>query len=507
MPKLALFSLYDNTRALEFARELKKLGWDIIATRETVELLAGNGVPVRDIAEFTGITENLGFPPTLHPKIEAALTTEHPDRIDLVYDIPYPNNVGNDVGGRTLLALAAKGNRIPVMTPKDMETVIKFLKKDGKIDESFHKHLISKTNANIAAHYIELARLSKTNFHEGVIGELLYELMHGENPYQVPSCLYATGTDDPLAVTRFEQLNETPCFTNLADSDCILQTMCLAAEAFRLEYGKVPYIAMGAKHGNPCGMSSDWNDPTMTIGKALFGNPLAIWGGEFITNFPIDETVANLLVESDRRRERFGAAGWMLDVVMAPELTSKGLEILRRRKSRKIMRNSALGDPILGSRATVMREVRGGFILQPPPNYVLNAAEAVPTFESVGREILDTLIIAWSVAWSSNHGGNEIALAKDRQLLSAGGGSATVDAAHTAVDRANRIGHDVKGAVFAANAFFPFTDAPEVLVKAGCTSGLVPSGGMKESNVREYFDKCGVTMFYLPEQYRGFSRH
>ena len=112
--KKALFSV-DNLNNIEwFAAALKEMGWHIIATTETVDKLQQHNIVVENVATFTKVIENFRFPPTLHPKIEVALTLDEPFRIDLVYDIPYPPSKGNDVGGHTLLALGAKGNRIVV---------------------------------------------------------------------------------------------------------------------------------------------------------------------------------------------------------------------------------------------------------------------------------------------------------------------------------------------------------------------------------------------------------
>ena len=104
-------------------------------------------------------------------------------------------------------------------------------------------------------------------------------------------------------------------------------------------------------------------------------------------------------------------------------------------------------------------------------------------------------------------GGNEVALVKDLQLIGLGGGPATTIAADTALKRAQEGGHDTRSSIFAADAFFPFTDAPEILAKAGCKWGLVPKGGIREEEVRDYFKDQGIKVYYLPEQFRGFCRH
>jgi AICAR transformylase/IMP cyclohydrolase PurH len=65
MKRIALFSLNNTSDADIFADILIKNGWDIVASKETVDLLRHKGIPVQDIAEFTGVTVDYGFPPTL----------------------------------------------------------------------------------------------------------------------------------------------------------------------------------------------------------------------------------------------------------------------------------------------------------------------------------------------------------------------------------------------------------------------------------------------------------
>lgn len=507
MSKKALFSLYDTNRVEEFAEALIKSGWEIIASRETVEILSKKKLPVTDIADFTDVREDYGFPPTLHPKVEWYLTSNNEkERIDLVYVINYPLPVGNDIGGRTLLALAAKGNRIPVMSIEDMAIVVAELNNNQHISQDLHLRLLDKANALISRHYFDL--IKEKQIYDAIFGDFKYNLMNGENPYQIPAELFSNEDSDALSLANFKQLSgEVPCFTNLADSDCIIQTMCLCSEAFKLRYKKIPYICIAAKHGNPCGMAIDWNKPEVAVHKALFANARAIWGGEVITNFEIDGVVANLLFKSNGREKLIGDSSWMLDVILAPHFTNESIETLGKRKQRKLFENPALFSPFLPQSRWIYRFARGAFLRQPPPNYVLDLATAELVGQSLPDKVIDSVIIAWSVAFSSNHGGNEVALTKDASFVSCGGGPSTVEAVQLTITKANNLGHTLKDAVFAADAFFPFTDAPELLIKSGIRAGVVPSGGKAVDKIRYLFKASGINVFYLPEQYRGFCRH
>jgi phosphoribosylaminoimidazolecarboxamide formyltransferase/IMP cyclohydrolase len=154
------------------------------------------------------------------------------------------------------------------------------------------------------------------------------------------------------------------------------------------------------------------------------------------------------------------------------------------------------------------RQVRGGALVQPPPSYVLDLGEvcwdAYP-IDDPGRRT--DLILAWAAVFSAAMGGNEVALVKDGQLIGIGGGPATVDAARAAAGMAASNRHDTAGCSFAADAFFPATDAPAELVAAGVSAGVAPGGGKMEQAVRKYFRNQRVTVGYLPPDIRGFCRH
>lgn len=145
--KRALFSVPEHDRLMAYARALRKLGWNIIITPNLVDLFRREGIPAQNVADFVGAEDVFPFPPTLHPKIEAALTLDEENRIDLVYDITYPFEIGNDVGGHTLLALAVKGNRIAVYDPEDMRHVVESLTQNAErqaLPEDLRKELARK---------------------------------------------------------------------------------------------------------------------------------------------------------------------------------------------------------------------------------------------------------------------------------------------------------------------------------------------------------------------------
>ena len=502
---IALLSLSDFSNVRENAQALTDAGWTIVASRETVDVLQETQIPVTPIEDYLDFYQELPFPPTLHPQIEHALTMDADKRIDMVYVVPYQTDIGLDVGGRTLLALAAKGERLPVMTPADFASVVAEITAEGEVSENTRSRLIRLVYTELAQFYGALSGDGDVPMHLSAPREI----MHGENPYQESAALYqVTDWNDPLGIAKFAWHSETlPCFTNLADMDALINTMVLANLASAECLGAAPHVAIGAKHGNPVGMAFDDNDPGAAIERALFGSARSVWGGEFIVNFPVDAQLAERLVSSQDRHDRLGNGNWMLDVVCAPSFTDEARAIIGKRRARKVMENPSLANPALAAHPWQYRHVRGGFLRQPIHDYVLDFQACERMGGELDRHATIDLLIAWSVAWTSNHGGNEVALTKDGVLLACAGGPSTVEATQTTLTRARANGHDVTGAAFAANAFFPFTDGPELLCAAGVTRGLVPAGGRNEDLVRKYFSEHGVFMVYLPGEYRGFSRH
>jgi phosphoribosylaminoimidazolecarboxamide formyltransferase/IMP cyclohydrolase len=221
----------------------------------------------------------------------------------------------------------------------------------------------------------------------------------------------------------------------------------------------------------------------------------------------VDGLAGKLLFRSQRRKDLFKDGHWMLDVVMAPSFEPEAVLLLGERRGRKLFENGALLAPHLKKTGFSYRPVRGGFLRQPPATYVLNLSKCRQEEPGIAATDLPSLLIAWAVAFSSCHGGNEIALARDGALIGAGGGPSTVEAARVAICRAADCGHDTRGAAFAADAFFPFTDAPSLLVEAGTSVGCVPAGGRHESSVMDLFTSRGMRVAYIPPEFRGFCRH
>ena len=90
---------------------------------------------------------------------------------------------------------------------------------------------------------------------------------------------------------------------------------------------------------------------------------------------------------------------------------------------------------------------------------------------------------------------NAIVLARDGKLLASGvGQTSRVDALRQAILKAVSFGMDLKGAVMASDAFFPFPDCVEIAAAAGITSILQPGGSVKDQDSVDACDQRGLAM-------------
>ena len=107
-----------------------------------------------------------------------------------------------------MLALAAKGGRIAVMSIDDMEQVVSQITIKGDIDPYFRKKLTDKSFFEVACHYGKLATEAE-NF-DIKAGQLAYSLANGENPYPVPADAFILPdeNDDPLSLLNFNASQE-----------------------------------------------------------------------------------------------------------------------------------------------------------------------------------------------------------------------------------------------------------------------------------------------------------
>jgi phosphoribosylaminoimidazolecarboxamide formyltransferase / IMP cyclohydrolase len=176
----AILSVHDKTGAIEFAKGLAALGWQLLASGGTAKLLRENGLSVTEVADYTKSPEILGGRvKTLHPAIHGGLLArpteeDHRQLLDLGWDYidlvavnlyPFEATIAKpavtnldvieniDIGGVTLIRAAAKNHeRVTLICdPTDYGSVLEALQK-GEIPFKMRKSLAIK-GFQSTAHY------------------------------------------------------------------------------------------------------------------------------------------------------------------------------------------------------------------------------------------------------------------------------------------------------------------------------------------------------------------
>ncbi len=513
MAKNALISVYHKDGITEFAKELVDLGWKIYASGGTAKHLASANVPVEDVANLVGGGAILGHRVvTLSREVHAGLLSRNtPEdekelsdlgipRFDLVCVDLYPleteiaksdstrESVINqtDIGGPTMIRSAIKGGRIVICEPLDRSGVIEYLK-NKEAEEGFVERLASKAEYVISRYVLTSAKYLSHEEFEGIMGHEVAKCKYGENGYQTPSALYTSDTKDALALDKFTVVEGTPpSYNNYCDIDRLLQSMTHIAAVFSKNRNKVPLIAIGGKHGNCCGAAIGDN-PKDVLQKMLSGDPLSIFGGLIMTNFPIDEELSELL------------AGKMLDGIISSDFAPEAIAALRRKGDKcRFIKNPMLQtlDASTLDSAPRFRYVRGGFLKQPNYTFVPDLPDAS-----------DDILLAWAIGSTSNS--NTITLVKSAMLIGNGVGQQDrVGAAKLAIERALRSKHEIQGAAAYSDSFFPFPDAPQTLIDAGVTSIFTTSGSVRDNETIELCKSRNVSLYMIPDSIgRGFFGH
>ena len=105
------------------------------------------------------------------------------------------------------------------------------------------------------------------------------------------------------------------------------------------------------------------------------------------------------------------------------------------------------------------------------------------------------LLFAWRVC--KHVSSNAIVIARDLQTIGIGAGQMSrVDSVRIAVEKAREHGHDLKGAVLASDAFFPFADGPQLALDAGAAVIVQPGGSRRDDEVVAAVRAAGAAMVF-----------
>jgi len=515
MIKQALISVSDKTGVLDFARALSALGVNILSTGGTAKLLQDNGVPVTEVADYTGFPEMLdGRVKTLHPKVHGGILArrdfpEHVAKleehgipqIDMVVVNLYPfqqtvakqecsleDAIENiDIGGPTMLRSAAKNHRdvVVIVDPSDYGVVLAEMKGAGEatgpVSYETKFRLAKKVFAHTAQYdgtitnYLtslgeDRAHATRSSFPQTLnMGfEKVQDMRYGENPHQGAALYTAEGQ---AGIAQGEQLHgKAMSYNNYVDAD--------AAYRAAYDHGDAPTVAI-IKHANPCGVAIGV-DALDAYSRALQTDPTSAFGGIIAFNVEVDGKAAEAL------------AKLFVEVLIAPSFTAEARQIMAAKQNVRLL-EIALGN---GQNAYDVKRVGGGLLVQSPDAKNVELADVrVVSKKQPTQQQLQDLMFAWRVAKYVKS--NAIVFCGNGMTLGVGAGQMSrIDSARIASIKAQNAGLSLAGSAVASDAFFPFRDGLDVVVDAGATCVIHPGGSMRDQEVIDAADERGVVMLY-----------
>ncbi len=492
--KNALISVFHKERLDEIVSLLRQFEIEIFSTGGTHDYIAGLGIPVYSVESLTSYPSILGGRvKTLHPKIFGGILGRRdlPDHmqqlreygipeIDLVIVDLYPfeetlAKKGTeqeiiekiDIGGISLIRAAAKNFQDVLIVPAmdHYDEFIALLREKGGITDIDDRKRFAAYAFDVSSHYdTQIHQYLSAGKHESFKASYLVrkELRYGENPHQQAAFF---GNLSEI----FEQLHGREIsYNNLGDLD--------AAIALINEFAETTFAIL--KHNNACGLASR---PVLKDAweAALAGDPVSAFGGVLICNIPVDIDTAKEINKL------------FFEIILAPAYDHKALDILREKKNRIILQSKPHNLPIRS-----FRSILNGVISQERDLKTERSEDLKPVSnrKPTNREN-DDLIFAGKIVKHTRS--NAIALAANKQLIASGiGQTSRVDALKQAISKAGEMGFDLRGAVMASDAFFPFADSVEIAHKAGITAVIQPGGSVRDQESIDYCNKNNIAMVF-----------
>ena len=497
----ALISVSDKTGVVEFAQQLRSLGWEIIATGGTMKLLRDSNVEVINISDVTGFPEICdGRVKTLHPKVHGGLLARRDDEshlqalkdngiefIDMVCvnlypfrqtiakpDVTMEDAIENiDIGGPSMLRSAAKNYKdvTVVCDPADYATIIEEIKEGGNTTVGTRLQLSAKAythtaeyDSMIATYMRKAAGLNEKLFLEF---DLVQGLRYGENPHQQAK-FYGSAESGSYSLANAKQLNgKELSYNNIQDANAAL---CIVREFDE------PFC-VGLKHMNPCGAAIG-TDVVDAWTKAYEADKVSIFGGIVAVNREVTREAAELMKPI------------FLEIIMAPSFSEGALEVLCTKKNLRLLQVDMTKDERVVNQYV---SVNGGLLVQDLDKTTaeVTAEMCVTETKPTAEQVVD-LNFGWRIV--KHVKSNAIVVVKDGKTLGVGAGQMNrVGSAEIALKQAAAAGH-TEGLVLASDGFFPFDDTVTLASQYGVTAIVQPGGSVRDEDSIKKANEFGITM-------------
>ncbi|MFD1260254.1 bifunctional phosphoribosylaminoimidazolecarboxamide formyltransferase/IMP cyclohydrolase [Entomomonas asaccharolytica] len=515
----ALISVSDKTGIVEFAKQLSELNVEILSTGGTYKLLKDNAINAKEVAEYTGFPEMMdGRVKTLHPKIHGGILgrrgtddeimQQHQiDPIDMVVvnlypfaatvakaDCDLPTAIENiDIGGPTMVRSAAKNHKdvAIVVNHQDYSALIDSLKHGGltyvqrfalalKAFEhtAAYDGMIANYLGTINQQTDTLTTNNRADFPQTFNSQFIkaQEMRYGENPHQ-KAAFYIEANPVEASIATAKQLQgKELSYNNVADTDAALECV----KSF------VKPACVIVKHANPCGVSvvpENEGGILKAYDLAFATDRESAFGGIIAFNRELDAETAKAIVERQ-----------FVEVIIAPKVSAEAKAIVATKNNVRLLECGEW--PEQRPQAWDYKRVNGGLLVQSRDNGMITADDLkVVTKRAPTEKEIHDLIFAWKVAKFVKS--NAIVYAKNRQTVGIGAGQMSrVNSARIAAIKAEHAGLEVKGAVMASDAFFPFRDGIDNAANVGIAAVIQPGGSMRDQEVIDAADEAGIAMVF-----------
>lgn len=493
--KNALISVYHKDGLEEILGTLQQLGVTIYSTGGTARFIESLGIPVKSVESLTGYPSILGGRvKTLHPKVFGGILARRQQKDDLTeaqsYEFPlfdlvivdlYPFEqtvaLGKDeqeiiekidIGGISLIRAAAKNfhDVLIVSHQGQYDRLLTLLNENKGVSSAEIRRSFAAEAFHISANY-DTAIFNWMNSREKIAAwhsgySHGRKLRYGENPHQEG---FFFGDFDRL----YKQLHgKEISYNNLLDID--------AAEGLVSEFNETVFAIL--KHNNACGLAAR-TDLKQAWLDALAGDPVSAFGGILSTNVVVD---ADTALEINKI---------FFEVIIAPGYDDDALEILKQKKNRIILVRRKFE---FSSR--LQRSALNGILVQDRDTRIEQPEDLkCVTQREPSSEEIDDLLFANKIVKHSKS--NAIVLVRNKQLIGSGiGQTSRVDALKQAVAKAGAFKLDLKGAVMASDAFFPFADSVEIADQAGIKAVIQPGGSIRDKDSIGYCNEHGMAMVF-----------
>jgi phosphoribosylaminoimidazolecarboxamide formyltransferase/IMP cyclohydrolase len=496
----ALISLTDKTNVEYLARELKRLGYEIVSTGGTYKAIEKAGVEVTEIDKITNFPEILdGRVKTLSPYVHGGILYKRDNEehvktveehnigsIDIVavnlYDFQnalkshdhdtITENI--DIGGPSMIRSAAKNHKdvLVVTDPRDYEELIDRLEND-KIDIDYRRKLAMKAYSLTAYYDSIIAR-----YFQDLVGEeskyKTYgfekesELRYGENPQQSANLYndtYVEGLLKDCQVIHGKEMS----FNNYNDLNVAVE--------LANELGENSCVAL--KHQSPCGVAIGENVHD-AYHKAYLADSLSIFGGIIAINGVVDKATAEEMSKI------------FLEIISAKDFTEEAIEVLTKKKNVRLVKINFDNTPVKED----IKYLNGKVLIQDKDEAVdeFNVVTKVAPSEKEKRDLQFAMTVV------KHTKSNAIVVAKDLKTLGVGCGQTSRIWALESIKNCHP-DVDFTDAVMSSDAFFPFDDCVTLANEMGIKSIIQPGGSIRDEDSIKKCDENEMSMVFTKHRH------